>query len=166
MDEHTRLLALAHLENGTKPADAAELTGISYAAALKLRKELEAARQKDRILDLFQLDKAALSILLESVTKQLTPAIEAFGIGELVEEEVHDLKDRVDGGSLLNQELQQAGSALANKITQTAMLANNADTVLSLAKALCELQRAFFGDKGGNTPGAIPATSFEKHLRN
>ena len=164
MDEQTRLLTLAHLKNGTKPADAAELMGISYAACLKLRKELRAAEEKDKILQLFNLEKAALEMLLASVTKQLTPAIEAFNIGELVEEEVHDLKERVDGGSMLNQELQQAGSALANKITQTATVATSADTVLSLAKALCELQRAFFGD--GQGTGAQPATSFEKHLWN
>lgn len=163
MDEQIRLLTLAHLKNGKKPADAAELMGISYAACLKLRKELEAAEKKDKVLQLFQLDKAALNILLESVTKQLTPAIEAFNIGELVEDEVNDLSERIDGGSLLNQELQAAGSALANKITQTATVATSADTVLSLAKALCELQRAFNGETGGI--GALPATSFEKHLR-
>lgn len=163
MDEQVRLLSLAHLKNGMKPADAAELMGISYAAMLKLRKELHAAEEKDKILSLFKLDEAALSILLESVTKQLTPAIEAFGIGELVEEEVSDLSDRIDGGSLLNQELQEAGSALANKIKITATVATSADTVLSLAKALCELQRAFMGD---SSVGALPATSFEKHLRN
>ena len=164
MDEQVRLLTLAHLKNGMKPADAAELMGISYAATLKLRKELHAAEEKDKILSLFKLDKAALEILLESVTKQLTPAIEAFGIGELVENEVKDLSDRVDGGSLLNQELQEAGSALANKIKLTATVATSADTVLSLAKALCELQNAFCGQTG--SIGALPATSFEKHLRN
>lgn len=164
MDEQVRLLTLAHLKNGMKPADAAELMGISYAATLKLRKELLAAEKKDKILQLFQLDKAALEILLDSVTKQLTPAIEAFGIGEAVEGEVQNLTERIDGGSMLNQELQEAGSALANKIKLTATVATSADTVLSLAKALCELQNAFMGDKGG--VGALPATSFEKHLRN
>ena len=163
MDEQTRLLALAHLQNGMKPADTAELTGISYAACLKLRKELKAADEKNKILQLFQLDKAALEILLESVTKQLTPAIEAFGIGELVEEEVHDLSERIDGGSMLNQELQAAGSALANQIKQAGAISSSADTILSLSKALCELQRAFYGD--GQGTGALPATSFEKHLR-
>lgn len=163
MDEQVRLLTLAHLKNGMKPADAGELMGISYAASLKLKKELIAAEERGKILQLFQLDKAALGILLDSVTKQLTPAIEAFNIGELVENEVHDLSDRIDGGSMLNQELQEAGSALARKITVTAAVATSADTILSLAKALCELQNAFTGDSG---VGALPATSFEKHLRN
>jgi hypothetical protein len=165
MDEQTRLLSLAHLKNGKKPADTAELMGISYAACLKLRKELLAAEKRDRILDLFNLDKAALGILLDSVSKQLKPAIEAFDIGKAVEGEVEDLSKRIDGGSLLNQELQEAGSALANKITSVATVATNADTIMALAKALCELQNAFCG-KTNNGVGALPATSFEKHLRN
>lgn len=163
MDEQTRLLTLAHLKNGMKPADAGELMGISYAACLKLRKELKAAEEKGKILQLFALDRAALEILLESITKQLIPAIDAFDIGELVESEVHNLSDRIDSGSMLNQELQSAGSALANKIRTAGTISNSADTILALSKALCELQRAFNGDTGGI--GALPATSFEKHLR-
>jgi len=165
MDEQTRLLALAHLKNGKKPADTADVMGISYAATLKLRKELLAAEERDKILELFQLDKAALGILLESVSKQLKPAIEAFDIGKEVEGEVEDLSKRIDGGSLLNQELQQAGSALANKITSVATVATSADTIMSLAKALCELQNAFAGERTSGI-GALPATSFEKYLRN
>lgn len=163
MDEQTRLLTLAHLENGTRPAEAAERTGVSYAAALKLRKELAAAKEKNGLLKLFRLDKTALEILLESVTKQMTPAIEAFNIGEAVEGEVATLKGQINGGTALDEELQRAGSALANKITQTATVATSADTVLSLAKALCELQRSFFGD--GSSNGNLSITSFEKHLR-
>ena len=75
MDEQTRLLTLAHLKNGKKPADAAEITGITYASALKLRKELHAAEEKNVIQELFNLSDASLEILLESVRKQLKPAI-------------------------------------------------------------------------------------------
>lgn len=164
MDEQTRLLALAHLHNGTKPADVAELTGISYASSLKLRKELHAAEERDRIHDLFKLDKAALNILLDSVRKQLVPAIEAFNVGEAVEAEVDRLADSIDGGQLLDRQLQESASAIANKITSVAMAASNADTLLSLSKALCELQRAFFAPDSAS-PNHIPLTSFEQHLK-
>ena len=164
MDEQSRLLTLAHLKNGKKPAEAAELTGVTYAVALKLRKELHAAEERDIILELFKLDEAALEILLESVRKQLLPAIEAFGIGELVETEIKDLTKGIDGGKLLNQELQASAKAIANKITQAAIIANNSDTILQLSKALCELQRAFFGSDNGPSAN-LPATSFEQHLR-
>ena len=164
MDEQTRLLTLAHLKNGKKPADAAELTGITYASALKLRKELHAAEERNRILELFKLDEAALDILLESVRKQLMPAIEAFGIGELVEEEIKDLTKGIDGGKLLNQEFQASARTLANKITSAAITANNSDTILQLAEALCKLQNAFFGQEA-NPSNHLPATSFEQHLK-
>jgi hypothetical protein len=164
MDEQTRLLTLAHLKNGKKPAEAAELTGVTYAVALKLRKELHAAEERNNILELFKLNDAALEILLQSVRKQLMPAIEAFNVGELVEDEIHNLTNSIDGGKLLNQEFQSAAKALAIKITQAAVISNNADTVLSLAKALCELQRAFFGAE--TVPaGTLPTTSFEQHLK-
>jgi len=160
MDEQTRLLALAHLRNGTKPADVAELMGISYGAALKLRKELHAAEQNDRILELFKLDEAALEILLKSVTQQLTPAIEAFGIGELVEEEVHKLASGINGASLLSEELQDAARALTKKITTAAVIATNSDTIFQLSKALVELQGAF----KSSDISSLAQTSFEKHL--
>lgn len=164
MDEQTRLLTLAHLHNGKKPADVAELTGVSYASALKLRKELHAAEQRDRIHDLFKLDKAALNILLDSVRKQMVPAIEAFDVGDQVEREVDALADGINGAQVLDKQLQQSASAIANKITSVAMAANNADTLLSLSKALCELQRAFFAPDSASSHN-IPLTSFEQHLK-
>ena len=166
MDEQTRLLTLAHLKNGKKPADAAEITGVTYASALKLRKELHAAEEKNAVQTLFNLSDASLEILLESVRKQLKPAIEAFGVGELVEIEVEDLTKGIEGGKLLNQEFQHTASTLANKITSAALVSNNADTILSLAKALCELQNAFFGSSSNPAATHLPATSFEQHLRN
>jgi hypothetical protein len=167
MDEQTRLLCLAHLKNGIKPAEAAERVGVSYGTALKLKKQLYEAEQRDKVRELFKLDKAALEILLDSVEKQLEPAIEAFGIGELVETESHELAESISGGSLLNKEFQTSASAIAKKITSVAAASNNADTILSLAKALCELQRAFFANETNsiNNPAGIPLSSFEQHLR-
>lgn len=164
MDEKTRLLTLAHLKNGLKPAIAADRTGVSYGAALKLKKELKAAEEKNKIQQLFDLDKASLEILLESVTKELVPAIEAFDIGPQVEEQTHILTKELNGASVLNDELQNAGLALANKIKQAAAVSANADTILALSQALCELQTAFFGNTI-NTNATLPASSFEKHLR-
>ena len=162
MDEQTRLLSLAQLKNGKTPADTAELMNITYAAALKLRKELIAAEENNKILNLFNLEEAALEILLDSVTKQLTPAIEAFGIGELVAEETKELSKSVRGGNLLNQELQTAASSLTKKITAVSLVVNNAETLLALSKALVELNNSFKPSDGGASLGAA---SFEKHLR-
>ncbi len=161
MDEQVRLLALAHLKNSMTPANTAKLMGISYSTALKLRKELVEAEKHNTILKLFKLNEASLNILLESVTKQLIPAIEAFGIGELVKEEVTTLTSGINGAKVLNRELQAAASVLTNKIIQVAVIATTSDTILSLAKALAELQVAF---KISDSNGAIKG-SFEKHLK-
>ena len=75
MDEQTRLLSLAHLKQGKTPKETSEIMGITYARAIKLKKELVAAEETNAVQSLFNLDNAALEILLESVTKQLTPAI-------------------------------------------------------------------------------------------
>ena len=166
INEQTRILALAHLHNGMKPADVGELVGISYASALKLRKELHAAQEKDQILELFKLNEAALGLLMEGVKKQLTPAIEAFGVGELVEEETTHITNGIESGKLLDQEFQDSARALSNKIMLASVSANNADTLLTLSKALCELQRAFFGNDLGAGGSNLPLSTFEQHLRN
>jgi len=169
MDHQTRLLCLAHLKNGKTPNEAAAEVDISYASALKLRKQLHEAETNDTVLKLFDLPETALEILLDSVTNELTPAIEAFGIGELVEDEVHELSKSVAGGKLLDREMQTAATALAQKIAQVALLANNAETVLTLAKSLAELQTSFFGPGGSssaNSPLGLPSPgAFERHLR-
>jgi len=172
VDHQSRLLCLAHLKNGETPAKAAEKVGLSYATALKLRKQLHEAESSDAILELFDLPEAALEILLNAVTNELTPAIEAFGVGELVEEQVHELSMSVAGGKLLDQQMQAAAIALTDKIAQVAVIANNAETVLILAKSLSELHVSFFGAGGGISRGGssnelgLPAPgSFERHLR-
>lgn len=168
MDNHTRLLTLAHLHMGKTPTEASDLVpDCSYTQALKLKKALMAAEDSATVLDLFDLEAAALEILIESVKHQLVPAIEAFGVGELVEEAAHDLSAKVTGGRQLNGEFQSAASALANKIKQAAVVSNNSDTILQLAKALVELQNSFFGagaHGAGGSQGASVA-DFERFLR-
>ena len=93
------------------------------------------------------------------------PAIEAFGIGELVEGEIKNLTESIDGGKLLDQELQLTAKTLTNKITTIVLTTNNAETILLLAKALCELQTAFFSSASIPVTSHLPATSFEQHLK-
>lgn len=167
MDNHVRLLTLAHLHMGKTPTEASDLVeDCSYTGALKLKKALMEAEDSATVLDLFNLEEAALGILMDSVKKQLTPAIEAFGVGELVEAQVHELSASIKGGQQLNQEFQGAASALANKIKQAAVISNNSDTVLQLAKALVELQNSFFGAGAhGTGQGQVGVADFERFLK-
>ena len=167
MDDHTRLLTLAHLHMGKTPTEASDaVPDCSYTGALKLKKALMAAEDSSTVLDLFNLEEAALEVLMESVKKQLMPAIEAFGVGELVEEQTKELTKSIHGGQQLNIEFQSAASELANKIKQAAVISNNADTVLSLAKALVELQNSFFG-QGAMGAGSASSSvlDFERYLK-
>jgi len=168
MDNTTRLMALAHLHMGRTPTETSDLVqDCSYTAALKLKKALMAAEESATILELFDLEAATLEVLMESVKEKLTPAIEAFGVGELVEAEVHELSTGIKGGQLLNVELQNAASAIANKIKGAATVSNNAETILSLAKALVELQNSFFGAGAHGAGGAQDASvlDFERYLK-
>ena len=161
MDEQVRLLSLAHLHNGKTPTETSELMDISYASALKLKKALLVAEKDGKIEHLFKLDEAALNILLDGVRKQLVPAIDAFGIGKLVDEEVDELTKGINGAKLLSIELQGAASTLVTKITTVAVTATNADTIVSLSEALCKLQIAF----KTTDINPLQITSFERHLR-
>jgi hypothetical protein len=165
MNEQTRLLALAHLKDGKKPAEVASILDISYATALKLKKELIAAEEKDTVLSLFNLNDAALGILLESVRKQLRPAIDAFNIGPEIEGEVTRLTNGIEGGKALQQELQESASVLSGRITMIALTSTNAETVLLLSEALCNIQKTFFQSNMSPVSG-LPMSSFEQHLRN
>lgn len=165
MDQQTRLVALAHLHNGLKPADAAERTGISYASALKLKKELNRAKEKNAILDLFELNKAALDILLNGVKQQLMPIAEDIDAVEALDGEIQTITKGIEGGKLLNEDFQDAARAIANKIAVSATTTNSAESVLHLSKALCELQNAFFSREA--TPAShLPMSTFEEHLGN
>ena len=87
-------------------------------------------------------------------------------MGELVDEEVTKLANGIEGAKILNTDLQTAASAVANRISQVAIGATNAETLVSLSKALAELNSSFF-PQTNQLPGANGAapSSFEKHLR-
>ena len=166
LNNQTRLIVLAHLKNGNKPADIAETMDISYSTVLKLKRELKEAEDRNAVLELFKLDEAALEILLEGVKDKLAPLADAFKVGELVTAELNDIKEEVKGGKLLSEELQDTASTLANQIKFAALAnASQADTLLILAEALCKIQNAFFTSNNTVAPN-LPLSSFEQHLKN
>lgn len=162
MDESTRLLALAHLHLGKTPTQVSdELDGVSYARALKLRKELTAAEESATVNELFELDAVALEMLIEAVKKKAEPAIEAFGVD--MDKEVAIIREGVQGGQQLDLEFQSAADALAHRIKILATTANSAETLITLAKALAELQTAFYG-QGAHSEQSIK--DFESFITN
>ena len=171
-EEQTRLLALAHLKTGKKPQEVADLTGLTYAKSLKLKKQLHEAEENDAMFELFNLEEAALDILINSVRQGLEPVGDAFGLTSAIEGELEHIQEDLQDLGKLDSANQEAAMALAHKIKTAALLATNSNTVVELADALCKLQTAFFGQgihnpNGGatGTLGLPSAETFEKYLK-
>jgi len=164
MDDHIRKTALARLHMGATPTECSEaMPGqVGYSQALKMKKELLDAG--DDYLSVFEMDGPSVAVLCDAVGKQVAPLLDGWGIDKTLSGEVADVKALVG----LAGDFEAAGSALANKIVLAATISNNADTVLSLAKALSELQVAFFGPGGGGSGGGggdgDEPFDFEKYL--
>lgn len=150
MDERQRLIALAHLKLGKSPREAAELVGITYAAAVTLRKQLAEAEEQQSIKQLFNLPEAAFDTLIESVKENTIAALEGELVtGKEIETAFNELSAGVKGLQALEVDMQKAATALARNITLMAVTASSSDTILNLAEALHKLQTAFFA-KGTN----------------
>ena len=161
--EQTKLLALAHLKTGLAPKEVAELLNISYSAALKHKKELMQAESKNAVLDLFDLEAAALETLLEKVKTELTPAIDVLEGDLELADALSNIDSSVKKGSALEKELQDAAVEVTRKVAAAAILTNSTETLLTLAEALAKLQGAFFA-KGTNVQ-VNQMGSFERFLK-
>lgn len=164
MIEQTRLLALARLKVGVKPIVVSEECGISYSQALKLKKDLADAEEKNTMAELVRMDDAAFEVLLDTVRTQLADPAKALGLTEELEGELMSLTEGMTSNKKLEKELVDAAAVLATKIRQMAVLANNSDTVLVLAEALAKLQSSFFA-KGTNVQINQTGNNFETFLR-
>ena len=161
MDHKIRLLTLAHLKNGKTPSEVSELIDVSYAQAMMLNKHLAEAEAADTEEELFDMSEQAIDILVKSVGENTLPALEVFNIGEALAEATQTLITKEDG---LDSKTNDAAVAIANKITQAAVLATNPDTLVTLTEALCKLQLTFFGSSDSGS-GATGPGSFESFLR-
>ena len=164
MDEKTRLLALAYLKQEKKPKEVADILDISYAQAVKLRKELEEAEKRGTIQDLFNVSEAVLETVLEAARKELEPTELVLSDTQAIEGELQSIKESVSKGDLLEKEFQDSALALAKRINSLAASATQAETVVMLARALSELQTSFFA-KGANVQVNNFNSGFEEYLR-
>lgn len=83
LEDRVRLLILAHLKSGHSPRECAEKFGVSYPTVIKLRKDLIEAEEFGNVKELFNMDEAALELMMEAVQANLVEQ----GVGELVTEE-------------------------------------------------------------------------------
>ena len=164
LTEKQKILALAYLKTDKKPKAVSDQLGIPYSAVLKLRKELLEAEQRKTIHELFNMDEAALETLLETVKESLEAATAVLDANINIGETVTVLSSQVNGLAVLEENFQQAATALTKQITLLAIASSEASTVVMLAEALSELQKAFFA-KGTNVAIVPGDDKFLKYLR-
>ena len=164
LSDKTKIIALAHLKNGKRPKEVADLVeGLSYSQALTLKKELVEAEEQNTLLDLFSLDEATLETLLERTKEELTEESEGLIEGEVIQASVKELARGIGAAQAMEETFSRAASSLAKKIESQALLATSADSLLVLAEALAKLQTAFFA-KGTNVQ-VNNFNGFESYLK-
>lgn len=170
LSDFDRMQALAYLHSGKSPREVSELMEtVSYPQALRLSRELAEAKLHNRVLELFNLDQMALDNLLEAVKENLGPAVSAL-TGDLLplEEAVDKLGDDIKGMQILKGELQRSATTLVKTINRAAATTNNPESIVMMAKALAELQSAFFKSNNINMINQNnlgPGSAFEEVLR-
>ena len=160
-EERAKLLALAYLKNGVEPSKIEDLTGVTHAACLKLRRELREAELNNSLEDLFGIEADAIDVLLESLTRGQVPMLEPYPIAQ-VKEEVGTLIKLRSPEEALKEDTYKATSALINKIQSVAAISTNVDTIIGLAEALARINDSFFPHTK-DTPGQ-GAGDFERYL--
>lgn len=164
LNEQDKLIALAYLYKGSSAREVEEAcANVSYAQALRLRKELDKAKLNDTVQELFNLEEAVLENLLSTVQENLSEAAEVLTGDYLpLEKAVVDLGDKVKNQILLEVTLSQAAVELTNKIKAAAVLTTNVDSLLILAESLSKLQTAYFKT---NNVAIVTQNSFENLLK-
>lgn len=167
LSEKDRLVALAYLHQGKSPKEVEQLCpGISYAQALRLRKELTEAEETNSIRQLFDISEAAIDTLLESVQNQLAESVEILvGDDITLRDELNNLGNDIKESQILKAELAKAATTIVKRIGLQAATANSSETLKDLADALAKLQTAYFKTNNLQIANFNDSTGFEKFLK-
>lgn len=167
LDEKAKMIALAYLHQGKSPREVEELVpGISYAQALRLRKELDAAIKDNTLAELFSLEQAALDTLLEGVQLQLEDAAKILTGDDIqLKSEIASLADGVQTGRQLEADINRAASVVVAKLQIIASTSNNFEAIVACAESLAKLQTAFFKTGNINIANFPNGSKFEQFLQ-
>ena len=139
-EEATRTKVLTMVEEGVEANEIAKTLDIGYPKVLRWRREYSEAKEEGAVASILDVDRTVVAEIVETVKSNKLNVIDA---------ELNDLADqtveRIDGLRLLDEDMQQAGRRLAQRIASAANSADlEARDVLNLADALAKLQIAFF----------------------
>ena len=166
ISERDKLIALAHLHAGKTAKEIPDLVpDISYPQALRLRKELEKAKDADQLQALFDLEGAALESLLSSVKDELSEAAEALTGDYLpLEDAIGKVASNVEGMQLLERELSDSARTVVKQIKIAAGATTSTESLLILSEALSKLQTAYFKSSNVQIANLGGGGGFEKFL--
>lgn len=151
MNEEIRLKAFGFLQVDSSPSRLRELVkelDVPYSTLLKWRKELNAATKEGNVFSLINADQLMLHRVAEESRLELKKL--APEEGELIEAEVNDVINGVEGLQVLNKQLQTTAIKLARRVDSLTASTVYGKDIAILVDALTKLQIAFF-NKTTNT---------------
>lgn len=124
---------------GDAATDIAKETGIGYAKVLRIKREFEEAQANEALGSFIDMDAVMMDKLLESA-KETIPAelIEAAG------EAVGNIKEAKSAMDLLSNDMIVTATTLTTRIKSMSLSIEHVSELGDLAKALCDIQNAFF----------------------
>ena len=137
-DEKKFYTAVTRMEAGVEPQKVADDLDISYATALRWRREYMAAKEQGKLGELLDLDKLALTVTFEAAAG--TAALQ----GEVLTPAIDTLAKGVNGLQALQEQFQNTAVFLNQQIKSRAASVDHISELVELTTALCSLQNAFF----------------------
>jgi len=163
ISEDVRYTIFARLINGDAAKEVAADADVSYATVIKMRRELDAAKEVDAVHELLDMDAVMRTEVMKEARSHMPNVLL-----EEADLALANISGNVAGLELLSIDMQKTACALSNKIRKMALGADHASEIETLASALCSLQVAFFnnnttqvnvqnnyGTEGGNKYGGM-----------
>ncbi len=128
MEDKIKYKVISLLEQDTPPRDISDQLDVSYSSVIRVRGELERAKENGTISQLIDSDK----LLLEKVGEELG-----------LQESADTLAKGMDGLERLSTELQKTALMLNTRINSLLMAVEHPSELQVYASVLCDLQKAF-----------------------
>ena len=137
-----KLKALGKMEAGIALHEISADLGIPYPKLLKWRKELKEHKENGTIMDVVNADEVVVHAVAEQVKQDLIDLDPDSK--DIIEADINEVVKSIDNLSVLSTRLQTSAMQLANQISQISVLCTDPKEMSFLAKALCDMQEAFF----------------------
>ena len=139
LSDEQKFEILSDYASGISPTEVSQRRDISYATALRYKKDFEEAKKNNTLDKLIDLSAVARDKLAKQVIDQSPD-----GAQELVKQEMGKLLASLDMADVLKTNLQAAANKLTERIVALANSAQSPSELIGLTEALCNMQNAFF----------------------